>query len=159
MTSFQPLSTEDLTKVIMKCPTKNCGLDPMPTWIMKDHLPTFIPVLCRIVNDSLATGTFPSDLRKAIITPILKKPSLDHQLLKSYRPVSNLSFLGKLIERVVASQVTAFVDSNSLGEPLQSAYRHMHSTETALLAVQDFFLRAIDNQKIMINLCPLPLTQ
>jgi hypothetical protein len=123
---------------------------------MKDHLPTIIPVLCRIVNDSLTTGTFPSDLRKAIITPILKKPSLDHQLLKSYRPVSNLSFLGKLIERVVASQVTTFVDSNSLGEPLQSAYRHMHSTETALLAVQDFFLRAIDNQKavflIMIDM-------
>jgi retron-type reverse transcriptase len=106
--------------------------------------------MCRIVNHSLATGQFPSDLRKAIITPILKKPSLDRQLLKSYRPVSNLPFLGKLIERVASSQVATFVDSNSLGEPLQSAYRRAHSTETALLAVQDFFLRAIDDKKAVL---------
>ena len=147
MLSFENVSPEDLTTVIMKCPTKSCDLDPLPTWLIKEHLPTIIPIMCRIVNESLANGRFPSDLRKAIITPILKKPSLDRQLLKSYRPVSNLPFLGKLIERVASSQVATFVDSNSLGEPLQSAYRCAHSTETALLAVQDFFLRAIDDKK------------
>ena len=145
--TFQYVTPEDLKKVIMKCPTKSCDLYPLPTWLIKNHLPTIVPTLCQVVNLSLSTGCFPSVLSKAIVTPILKKPSLDRQQLKNYRPVSNLPFLGKLIERVVSSQVATYVDSNSLGEPLQSAYRRVHSTETALLAVQDSFLRAIDDRK------------
>jgi hypothetical protein len=147
MSSFQRISEEDLKKVIMKCPTKSCDLDPLPTWLMKDHISTIMPILCHIVNSSISTGVFPSSLRNAIVTPIIKKPSLDPQQLKNFRPVSNLPFLGKLIERVVSSQVASYVNSNNLGEPLQSAYRHTHSTETALLAVQDTLLKAIDNHK------------
>ena len=58
-----------------------------------------------------------------------------------------MPFLGKLIERTVSTQVAAFINSNNLGESLQSAYRSAHSTETALLTVQDTFLRAIDRQE------------
>ena len=108
---------------------------------------TIVPTLCQVVNLSLSTGCFPSVLSKAIVTPILKKPTLDCQQLKNYRPVSNLPFLGKLIERVVSSQVATYVGSNSLGEPLQSAYRRVHSTETALRAIDDrkaVFLVMID---------------
>ena len=100
MSSFQEISQEDLKKVIMKCPTKSCDLDPLPTWLMKDHLSTIMPIVCHIVNSSISTGDFPSTLRNAIVTPIIKKPSLDPQQLKHYRPISNLPFLGKLIERV-----------------------------------------------------------
>ena len=71
-----------------------------------------MPVLCHIVNVSLEKGQFPSELCKAIISLVLKKPSLDRQQLRSFRPVSNLSYLGKLIERVVSSQVTEFIDSD-----------------------------------------------
>ena len=131
----------------MKCPTKSRDLDPLPNWLIKNHLPTIVPTLCQVVNLSLSTGCFPSVLSKAIVTPILKNPTLDHQQLKNYRSVSNLPFLGKLIEWVVSSQVATYVDSNSLGEPLQSAYHHVHSSETALLAVRDSFLRAIDDRK------------
>ena len=55
----------------------------------------------------------PAELRKTRITHVLKKPSLDSQQLTSCRPVSNLPFLGKLIEKVVSSQVASFVDSNN----------------------------------------------
>ena len=65
-------------------------------------------VLCHIVNVSLETSQFPSELRKTIISPVLQKPSLNRQELGSYRPVFNLSYLGKLIERVTSSQVTEF---------------------------------------------------
>ena len=147
MSTLKSVNVEDLTKIIMKSPSKSCLLDPLPTWLLKKHLHFIMPVLCHIVNVSLETGQFPSELRKAIISPVLKKPSLDRQQLGSYRPVSNLSYLGKLIERVVSSRVTEFIDSNNLGEPLQSAYGRMHSTETALLAVQDTFLRAIDRKE------------
>ena len=73
----------------MKCPSKSCSLDPMPTWLVKQYLPVLMPILTKIVNSSLSSGSFPSRLRRAIITPILKKASLDKNTLGNYRPVSN----------------------------------------------------------------------
>ncbi|XP_072048781.1 uncharacterized protein [Amphiura filiformis] len=100
-----------------------------------------------IVNNSLLSGCFPAELRRATITPVLKKVSLDKQQLSNYRPVSNLAFVGKLIEKVVSVQLTEYVECNKLAEPLQSAYRAAHSTETALLAVHNTILRAIDDNR------------
>ena len=114
MCSFDLVTVEELTRIINQCSSKSCDLDPMPTWLVKQHLPALIQILCRIVNCSLSSGVFPAELRKARITPVLKKPSLDTQQLTSYRPVSNLPFLGKLIEKVVSSQVASFVKSNDL---------------------------------------------
>ena len=107
----------------------------------------FLPTLTKIVNTSLNTGCFPTELRRATISPILKKISLDKQTLSNYRPVSNLAFLGKLIEKVVCTQLTRYVCVNNLVEPYQSAYRSAHSTETALLSVQDTILRSLDEHK------------
>ena len=67
--------------------------------------------------------------------------------MKNYRPISNLSFISKLIERAVATEVNEHVHNNKLGEPLQSAYRPLHSTETALLRVKNDILRSIDDHK------------
>jgi hypothetical protein len=131
----------------MKWPSKSCDLDPLPTWLLKKHLQIFLPILTTIVNTSLLSGSFPAELRKAKITLVLKKISLDKQQLSNYRPVSNLAFLGKLIEKVVSAQVTKYVDVNHLAEPLQSAYRGAHSTETALLSVHNTLLRALDDNK------------
>ena len=114
MPTFKSVNVEDLTKIIMKSPSKSCLLDPLPTWLLKNHLPSVMPVLCHIVNVFIETGQFSSELCKAIISLVLKKPSLDCQQLGSYRPVSNLSYLCKLIERVVSSQVTEFIDSNKV---------------------------------------------
>ena len=74
--------------------------------------------------------------------PLLKKPNLDRNLLKNYRPVSNLSFISKLIEKVVAKQLNNYIDSEGLSNVNQSAYRRLHSTESALLKIQnDMLLR------------------
>jgi len=142
--TFKLVSNDELCKIVSKCADKSCHLDPMPTWLVKKHLPILLPLLCRVVNTSLSSGCFPAELRRAIITPVIKKTSLDKQELKNYRPVSNLPFLGKLIEKVVSVQVADYVYSNELAEPLQSAYRPDHSTETALLLVHDTIQRAID---------------
>lgn len=69
--------------------------------------------------------------------PRLKKPNLDKEDLKSYRPVSNLSFVGKIIEKAVVQQLNTYLQENNLCDPLQSAYRARHSTESALVKVKD----------------------
>lgn len=70
---FQHLSEEELLKVIKRCPKKSCMLDPMPTWLVKEHINVLIPTLCRLVNMSFQSGVFPDDLQRAIVTPVLKK--------------------------------------------------------------------------------------
>ena len=78
----------------------------------------------------------PLCLKTAHITPLLKKEGLDTKDFKNFRPVSNLPFLSKLLERVVAKQLTDHMSRHNLHDALQSAYRPKHSTETALLKIK-----------------------
>ena len=78
----------------------------------------------------------------------VKKPSLDPNQLKNYRPVSNLPFLSKILERIVLSQLLAHLDRYNLLSPVQSAYRPQYSTETALLKMVDDILTALDKGDI-----------
>ena len=86
----------------------------------------------------------PDSMKQALVTPLLKKDDLDPEVLKNYRPVSNLSFFSKVLERVVAARLTNYMTINQLHEPMQSAYRACHSTETALVRVQNDILRTLD---------------
>ena len=98
------------------------------------------------MNTSLSCAEFPKELKRAFLTPLIKKIILDAEILKNYRPVSNLSFLSKLIERIVCVQLVNHLDKNGLYEVFQSAYRQLHSTETALLRVQNDILQAVDSR-------------
>jgi hypothetical protein len=100
-----------------------------------------------LVNAALSSGTFPSQLKSAIVLPLLKKPSLDTEILKNYRPVSNLSFVSKLIEKVVALRILDHMKDNNLLDEMQSAYRSGHSTETALLRVHNDIVISVDQGK------------
>ena len=141
---FALVSQDYVRKIISSSPTKSCSLDPIPTWLLKQCQEQIIPVLTLIVNSSLECASFPSELKKAFLTPLLKKAILDCEILKNYRPVSNLSFLSKLIERIVCIQLVDHLKRNDLYEVFQSAYRQLHSTETALLRVQNDLLQAVD---------------
>ena len=97
-----------------------------------------------LVNLSLQSANVPDSMKQALVTPLLKKDDLDPEVLKNYRPVSNLSFLSKVLERVVAARLTNYMTINQLHEPMQSAYRACHSTETALVRLQNVILRILD---------------
>ena len=149
LSEFKTLSEHEVKKLIMDFPNKQCGLDPLPISMLKECLPVLLTPITRIVNLSLSLGDLPISLKKAIIRPLLKKMGLEPEL-KNYRPVSNLSFLSKLIEKIVAIQFVDHLTKNGLFDPFQSAYKKFHSTETALLKVQNDILIDIDNKNVAI---------
>ena len=112
---------------------KHCGLDPIPTTLVKQCSDLLAPFIAELLNRSLDESCAPSSQKVAHIVPHLKKHGLDESDYKNFRPVSNLSFLSKLLERVVAEQLSIFLQSAGSMPSFQSAYRKHHSTETALL--------------------------
>jgi Reverse transcriptase (RNA-dependent DNA polymerase) len=103
------------------------------------------------------SGSFPDAFKKSIIIPLIKKPTLDAENLSSYRPISNLPFISKLVERVVKDRLQEHLAHASLFNIFQSAYTKFHSTETALLALHDHLIRAMTKQQVTC-LCLLDLS-
>lgn len=81
---------------------------------------------------------------------MLKKPDLNTKELKNYRPISNLSYISKLIEKVVAKQITEYLSTNNLDETMQSAYRSNYSKETALCRIHNDILWALDHGEAVL---------
>ena len=150
LSTWRPVDEQEVRNVVMKSPTKSCSLDPWPTWMVKQHSQLLIPFMTDIINASLRSGEFPSKWKHALVTPALKKPSLDPMQLSNYRPVSNLAFLSKTLERVAVKQLTSYFNENELLPTYQSAYRAGHSVETALLRVRNDILQALDNHKCVL---------
>ena len=85
LTEFTPGTLADVLKLINKSAAKSCGLDPMPTSLVKEHAGILAPTSTKIVNQSLLSGIkFPSVLKKAVVTPLLNCTSLDPNVLKHY---------------------------------------------------------------------------
>ena len=91
----------------MSSPSKSCMLDPWPTFLVKEYVDILLPSITKLVNLSLVNGVFPAKFKQAVVTPLIKKPSLQKEELKNYRPVSGLCFISKLVERVVSLQIKA----------------------------------------------------
>ena len=120
---FDPLSEPDVEKLIKLLSSKSCVSDPLPTWMVKQYLPVLLSFITNIVNFSLSTSTVPNQFKSAVITPILKKPSLDSNVLKNFRPVANLPFISKVVEKAVALQISTHLEKNDLNDVYQSAYK------------------------------------
>ena len=86
----------------------------------------------------------PKSLKTALIRPLLKKIGSDSDILKNYRPVSNLTFISIVIEKVTSWRLNEHLINNSLFDPLRSAYRDKHPTETALIKVQNDIISPLD---------------
>ena len=139
-----------IRQVIQCSPAKSCELDPVPHLPFMESLEQLLPFIHLICNTSLLDGVLPDAKKQAIVTPILKKADLDPDNTKSYRPISNLSFVSKLIERLVSHRLTSYLSQHNLLPTLQSAYRQNHSTETATLKLVSDALDTADVGQITL---------
>jgi len=124
---------------------KQCRSYLLPTWLLKECTAELVPFICRLFYASLRSGRVPQLFKSAYITPLLKKVGLDNTDTKNYQPISNLSVISKLLERVILRRLLQHLKVNGLLPSVQSAYRKCRSTETAMAKVLLDILMALDH--------------
>ena len=144
------MSQLTVKECILNSAPKSCELDPIPSKLLLECLDSILPSLTDQFNSSLTSGIFQQCFKSALVTPILKKRCLDHNDLDNYRPVSNLCFIAKILEKLVLSQVSSYLNSHNLYNTCQSAYRPGHSSETALLKVVDDLFLSLNKGNISV---------
>ena len=143
LTEFRSITVDEFTDIYKRVNVTNCPLDPVdfrrisPDFLKADFL--------KIVNTTFNTNTFPKSERRGIIYPALKSLELDVNALASYRPITNVSYVSKLIETAIYDQLCDHVTVNGLLPITQSAYRRHHSTESALTGMYSDIITNMDN--------------
>jgi len=146
--SFSCATLDEVKTAILASSDATCQLDIIPTKLLKSCLHALLQPLTNIINLSLTAGIFPTQFKHALVSPHLKKYNLPKEDLSSYRPVSNLNFISKILERIIHTRLTKHTDTFPSVTSFQSAYRHLHSTETALIRIQNDLLSASNEQKV-----------
>ena len=115
---------------------------------MKDCIDILVTPIVSIVNLLLCKGCFPSHFKSALASPLWKKSTLNRNDIKNYQPVSNLSLLSNILEKVVTNHLNSHINSSHTSNDYQSAYRKFHSTETALLKTHNDIPSSMDDGKV-----------
>ena len=147
MNALAETSACEVAKLIQKLPSKTSPLDYIHTLVLKSCSDVLAPLIAHLANLSFKGGCFPGQFKVAQVTPLIKKDGLDVSDPANYRPISNLNTISKIIERLYLARLTPHVVATGRFNPLQSAYRKHHSTETALLKILDDLYRIIDDRK------------
>ena len=131
---FCPLSVDDVISSVRQLRDKSSAADPIPTYVLKQVIDLIAPFVVQLFNRSLATDHFPRRFKDAFIRRSRRRQD-SIPPTPSYRPISILPVLSKLLERLDVHQIMEYFTSAELLPPLQSGFRPRHSTETAILHV------------------------
>ena len=133
---FVPATVEEITNFLSDMTIKTSPEDPIPAPVLKLIIKDLIPHILTLVNLSLATGSV-EGLKESVVIPILKKHNLDHEILNNFRPITNIEFIGKMIEKVVLSRLNQHMNANNMHTSEQFGYKKGHSTEHVILEIVD----------------------
>ena len=146
---FKEINIKDLKTLMGSMNNKFSSLDPVPSWLVNDCFDELGSIILHIINKSLSMGIFPSHLKKSVIKPTVKDKKGDLDLLSNYRPISNIPFISKVLEKVVSSQLDEYLNKNNMYCSQQSGYRKYHSCETLNVKMYDNILKDIDKGDIV----------
>ncbi|CAF4803261.1 unnamed protein product [Pieris macdunnoughi] len=124
------------------------GWDQVSRAMILPILPAILQVITHIFNYSVTSGKFPTSWKDSLVIPIPKRP--DPINFSDFRPITILPFLSKALERLIHSQLSGFLNKNSILDPLQSGFRPGHSTTTALVKVCDDIRRGMDGGQLTV---------
>lgn len=144
LAEFDPVTVDELRGLLKNKVIKTAYNDVLPRVIMKKVFDKLLPYICDLINLSLRTGTM-DGVKEATIVPILKKSGLDPEILKNYRPVSDIVLISKLIETVVLYRINTHAAANNLQCSAQHGYTKYHSPETLVLKVVNDVLIGFDS--------------
>ena len=113
-TEFSPVSVEDVRRIIICFAHQVLFSRSHPDKVLRKVARLLTPAITSIVNLSLQSGVFPSIFKHGLVTPLLKKPGLDKEDLSNYRPITNLSFVSKVLERIVSNQLDQHLSAHNL---------------------------------------------
>src|SRR5208282_637720 len=99
------MTDEDVQLILRRMPPKSSPLDVIPCLLLKSCADIIAPIIARLANLSFVEGRFPSRYKSALVQPLLKKPGLDGTTTANYRPLSNLSTVSKILERLSQMQL------------------------------------------------------
>ena len=157
LSTFEPATLDEIVGIAKTYGIKCSPEDPIPASLLSSCVDTFAPYWLEIVNLSLALGDM-EGLKSAILLPLIKElnSTVDTDNFKNYRPVSNLLFVSKLIERVVQTRLERHMIRNGLISNKNYAYMKNHSTEHLLLkVVNDLYLAFDENRPSVVVLLDL----
>lgn len=130
--------------------TNSFGSDGITLKYLRDSLPVLIFYITIIINTSIVTFEYPELWKHPQVVPFFKAGDVED--VSNYRPISLLPVLSKILEKIVAKQLVAFLEINRLLSNSQHGFRPNLSTETALLKVNQHIYDNIDNQKVSLIL-------
>ena len=149
--TFMNIDEDAINKIIYNLPPKSSsGCDGISTKLLKVIAPVIIKPLTLLINQMLNTGTFPDKLKIAKVIPIFKKG--DPSLFENYRPISLLPAISKVLEKIIALQLSSSFEKNKLLFDNQYGFRPKHSTEHAALELIDRITNKMDTNEIPLNI-------
>ena len=122
----------------------------LPVWLVKEKVDVFAPIFRTIINKSFREGKYPSSLKLGTVRPVIKEKNSDTENYKNFRPVTNIPFLPKLIEKAANNQIQKYLKENDLYPPNQSAYREAHSCETAMFNIVNNIQKSVQEKKMVM---------
>jgi hypothetical protein len=148
---YQKVSNTEIENIIDKLSSrKSPGFDGIRCKDLKIIKQSVSPILAKFVNICVSSGTYPELLKKSIIRPIYKQGS--HSEYTNYRPIAILSVINKIVEKVIVSQISKYLEKNNIISDTQHGFRRMRSTATALSEFTDEVNEHLNNQKYVLTL-------
>lgn len=143
---LNPISEDEILSIVNSLNNSNsCGYDKISIKTIKSLSVSIIPSLCNLFNQCLIKGHFPEIFKKSIVTPVYKNGNKEE--LNNYRPISIISNLGKILEKIISQRLQSFINANNLLSPQQFGFRSGKSTNDAIIDLTQCIYNTLDKSR------------